>query len=168
MEKKGWRIMANERFILTRTGYEQLERELRQLEAAQQEDIEEVAEAFDDTDFGENAAYYDKVFDKDRVTERINNLRHVLARADVLDEDPDPSRVSPGNRVTVWDFEAREEITFNIVSAEEVTHGIRGISTESPVGSALLGQMVGDVVEIEVPDGVAKYAIRAIGVIADN
>ena len=155
--------MATERFTLTREGYQRLERELRQLEAAQQEDIEEVAEAFDDTDFGENAAYYDKVFDKDRMTERINNLRHVLARADVLDEDPDPDRVSPGNRVTVWDFEANEEISFNIISAEEVTHGIRGISTESPVGSALLGQMVGDVVEVEVPDGVAKYAIRAIG-----
>ena len=155
--------MATERFTLTREGYQRLERELRQLEAAQQEDIEEIAEAFDDTDFGENAAYYDKVFDKDRMTERINNLRHVLARADVLDEDPDPDRVSPGNRVTVWDFEANEEISFNIISAEEVTHGIRGISTESPVGSALLGQMVGDVVEVEVPDGVAKYAIRAIG-----
>jgi transcription elongation factor GreA len=157
--------MANERFILTRAGYERLERELRQLEATQQADIEEVAEAFDDTDFGENAVYYDKVFDKDRVTERINNLRHVLARADVLEEDPNPNRVSAGNRVTVWDFDANEEVTFNIISVEEVMHGIRGISVESPVGSALLDHMVGDVVEVKVPDGIARYAIRKITMI---
>jgi transcription elongation factor GreA len=159
--------MATERFILTRAGFEKLERELRQLEATQQTDIEEVAEAFDDTDFGENAVYYDKVFDKDRMTERINNLRHVLSRAEVLEEDPDPNRVSPGNRVTVWDFETNEEITFNIISAEEVTHGIHGISTESPVGSALMGHMVGDVIEVKVPDGVAKYAIRKIAMVAE-
>jgi transcription elongation factor GreA len=171
MDKTGVRKrnsgMANERFTLTRAGYERLERELRQLEEAQRGEIEDVAEAFDDTDFGENAVFYDLVFDKDRLTERIGNLRHILARAEVLDEDPDPDRVSPGNRVTVWDLDMDEEVAFNILSAHEVTYGIRGISTESPVGSALLGHIVGDVVEVTVPDGVARYAIRKIAMIGD-
>ena len=154
--------MAGERIVLTRAGYEQLNRELKLLEEMEKGEIEEVAEAFDDTDFGENAAFYDAVFDKDRLLARINNLRHVLARAEVVDEDPDPSRVSPGNHVTVWDVEEREELAFRIVSAEEVTHGVNGVSTESPVGKALLGRKVGDVVEVKVPDGVISYTIRRI------
>ena len=154
--------MAGERIVLTRAGFEQLNRELKLLEEMEKGEIEEVAEAFDDTDFGENAAFYDAVFDKDRLLARINNLRHVLARAEVVDEDPDPSRVSPGNHVTVWDVEEREELAFRIVSAEEVTHGVTGVSTESPVGKALLGRKVGDVVEVKVPDGVISYTIRRI------
>ena len=154
--------MAGERIVLTRAGFERLNRELKLLEEMEKGEIEEVAEAFDDTDFGENAAFYDAVFDKDRLLARINNLRHVLARAEVVDEDPDPSRVSPGNHVTVWDVEEREELAFRIVSAEEVTHGVNGVSTESPVGKALLGRKVGDVVEVKVPDGVVSYTIRRI------
>ncbi len=154
--------MADERFTLTRAGYERLRRQLSLLEETQRGEIAEVAEAFDDTDFGENAAFYDAVFDKDRLSARIDNLRYVLARAEVIDEDPDPNRVSPGNHVTVWDLEENEELSFTLISAEEVTHGIRGVSTESPVGSSLLGHTIGDVVQVKVPDGIVRYAIRQI------
>lgn len=160
--------MASERITLTRSGHERLERELRLLQDMQSQETAEVAQAFDNTDFGDNAVFYDLVFDKDRLTERIKNLKHVLNRAEVIDEDPDPDRVSPGNRVTVWDFDEKEAVSFNIISAEEVTHGVRGISTESPVGEALLGHAIGEVVEIDVPDGTVRYAIRSIDMIADN
>src|SRR5690606_5445333 len=116
----------------------------------------------DETDYDEGGSLYDAMFDRDRLMLRINNLRHVLARAEVIDEDPDPDRVSPGDEVTVWDVEEQVERRFRIVSGEEVVHGIEGISSESPVGEALLGCQVGDVVEVEVPDGTAHYAIRAV------
>jgi transcription elongation factor GreA len=154
--------MVGDRIILTRAGYDQLTKELAQLEEMRQGEIEQVADAFDDSDFGDNAVFYDAVFDKDRLTARINNLRHVLARAEVIDEDPDPSRVSPGDRVTVWDTEAQEELSFRLVSGEEVTHGVPGISMDSPVGRALLNKKVGDVVTVKVPDGIVQYAVRRI------
>ena len=160
--------MAEERIVLTRTGYEQLQRELQMLEEMQEGEIEGVAEAFDDTDFGENAVFYDLVFDKDRLIERIQNLRYLLARAEVIEEDADPDRVSAGNRVSVWDFASKEEVAFNIISPEEVRHGLQGISTESPVGKALLGRAVGEVIEVDVPDGTVRYAVRKIGMIPDD
>lgn len=154
--------MATERITLTRAGYERLSKELKLLEEMERGEIAEVAEAFDSTDFGENAAFYDAVFDKDRLVARISNLKYVLARAEVIEEDPDPDRVSTGNHVTVWDLENNEELTFTLVSAEEVTHGIRGVSDDSPVGKALLGRSVGEVIQVKVPDGVVRYAIRGI------
>jgi transcription elongation factor GreA len=160
--------MASDRITLTRAGHERLERELRMLEDMRDKDTADVADAFDDTDFGDNAVFYDLVFDKDRLNARINNLRHVLSRADVIEVDEEPDKVSPGNRVTLWDFDEREELTFDIISAEEVTLGLHGISTESPVGRALLGHTIGEVVEIEVPDGTVRYAIRNIDMIPDE
>jgi transcription elongation GreA/GreB family factor len=59
-------------------------------------------------------------------------------------------------------MEAHEEMTFRLVSGEEVTHGVRGISLDSPVGQALLNRQIGDVITVRVPDGVARYAIRRI------
>lgn len=160
--------MASDRIHLTRAGHERLERELRLLEEMREKDTADVAEAFDDTDFGDNAVFYDLVFDKDRLTARIQNLRHVLSRAEIIEADAEPDQVSPGNRVTLWDAEEREELTYHIISPEEVTLGLRGISTESPVGSALLGRSVGDVVEVEVPDGTVRYEIRKIDMIPDE
>jgi transcription elongation factor GreA len=155
--------MAEERFILTPTGYEQLQRDLEDLLAQSKEVAEQMADVHDDTEFGEEATYHDVMETKERLDARIAHLRRVLQLAEIIgDEDPDPTRVDPGEQVTAWDFAEGEEVVFQLLSSEEVARGLPGISTESPVGKALLGRRVGDVIEIEVPDGKAKYAIRKI------
>jgi transcription elongation factor GreA len=155
--------MAEERFILTPAGYEQLQRDLEDMIEQSKEVAEQMADVHDDTEFGEEATYHDVMENKERLDSRIAHLRRVLLRADIIsDEDPDPTRVDPGERVTVWDFAEKAEIVFQLLSTEEVARGLSGVSTESPVGRALLGRRVGDVVEVEVPDGKAKYAIRKI------
>ncbi len=155
--------MANERFILTPAGYEQLQRELEDLLEQSKEVAEQMADAHDDTDFGEEATYFDVMDAKERLDSRIAHLRRVLQLADVIsEEDPDPTRVDPGEYVTVWDFSAGEEAVFHLLGGEEVARGLPGVSIDSPVGKALLGGRVGDVVEVEVPDGKVRYAIRKI------
>ena len=155
--------MAEERFILTPAGYEQIQRDLEDLLEQSKDVAEQMADVHDDTEFGEEATYHDVMEVKERLDQRIAHLRGVLQRAQVIgDEDPDPTRVDPGEEVTVWDFSAKEEVVFQILSSEEVALGLPGISTESPVGRALLRRRVGDVVEVDVPDGKVKYAIRKI------
>jgi transcription elongation factor GreA len=122
-----------------------------------------MADVHDDTEFGEESTYHDVMETKERLDQRIAHLRRVLQLAQIIsDEDPNPTRVDPGEQVTVWDFAEKAEVVFQILSSEEVASGLPGISFESPVGKALLGRRVGDVVEVEVPDGTAKYAIRKI------
>src|SRR5690349_6935793 len=97
--------MAEERFILTPAGYEQLQRDLEDLIEQSKEVAEQMADVHDDTEFGEEATYHDVMENKERLDSRIAHLRRVLLRADIIsDEDPDPTRVDPGERVTVWDF----------------------------------------------------------------
>jgi transcription elongation factor GreA len=155
--------MAAEQFLLTPAGYEQLQRELEDLLEQSKDVAEQMADVHDDTDFGEEATYFDVMAAKEQLDSRIAHLRRVLQRAEILsEEDPDPTSVDPGEEVTVWDFSSGEQVVFQLLSSEEVARGLPGISVESPVGKALLGRRVGDVVEVIVPDGKVRYAIRSI------
>jgi|FLYN01.1.fsa_nt_gi transcription elongation factor GreA len=157
-------MAQQERFILTRQGYEELKRELEELEQLQRRRHDRFAEVNYSSDPArEEAAYFETRTRKEFVDQRVDYLRVVLERAEIVEEDPDPMRVDPGDRVTVWDFESDQETTFDLVgNSPEVIFGREGISIESPVGQALLGRRVGDVVEVAIPEGKARYAIRKI------
>ncbi len=157
--------MAEERFVLTRAGFEELQAELRRLQAKRQDELSGYPEMqpFDVDPSHEEGAYDNAREDKETTEERIGHLKLVLEHADVIgDEDPDPGRVDPGERVTVWDVMERTTRQFDLIGREEAIAGREGISLDSPVGKALLGRRVGDVVTVDVPDGKARYAIRKI------
>ncbi|MCB9450009.1 MAG: GreA/GreB family elongation factor [Anaerolineaceae bacterium] len=155
--------MSEERVVLTREGYESLKRELEELLTEGSAEVNELlVDANDDTGSGEEPTFFDAVVAKERLNERIAYLKTVLARAEIIEEDEDPTRVTTGNRVTVWDMAEKEELVFDLLSTHEIAHGRRGVSLDSPVGKALVGHQVGDVVEITVPDGVVRYQIRKI------
>lgn len=155
-------------YLLTKSGYERLKLELEDLmtrETAQVADM--LAEAREDEQ-GEEAFFYDVMVAKERLEERIARLQEVLARARIIEDDEDPDSITPGNRVTVYDMDEKEEFSFDLLSSTEIASGRRGVSTESPVGKGLLGHKVGDKVKIDVPDGVVRYKIRRIEMIPDR
>jgi len=157
--------MEDEQFILTRQGYERLKAELQEREAEQEERREQLEDIYRDVDHQNNdeeAADFDVRTMKEFADERVGHLKFVLERAQVMDDDPDPRRVNEGHRVIVWDLLAHEEQTFNLVSGEEVGTLDDGVATDSPVGQALIGHEVGDVIEVAVPDGWSRYAIRRV------
>jgi len=157
-------MQSEERFVLTRAGYEQLKHELDTLEAEHHEQLAE----YSDVNYSANdpakeeAAYFETRVTKEHTDERIGHLKLVLENAEVVDDDPNPDTIDPGDRVTVWDFTDKRSVQFDLLGSEEVIAGRSGVSLESPVGKALHGKQVGDVVEVEVPDGKARYAIRKI------
>ncbi len=157
--------MAERRIKLTRKGHEKLQRELFILTNEENSKVAEMlAEARED-DQGEEAVFFDAMVSKERLDERVAHLQNVLARAEIIDADEDPDVITPGNRVTVYDTAEKEEFTMDLLDTEEITHGRRGVSLDSPVGQALLGKGVGDRVKVEVPDGVVTYKVRKIEMI---
>lgn len=160
--------MSEDRFILTQAGYDKLQRELNYLLHHKSAELaEEMSEVHDDTEAGEEATFFDVMSAKEQLETRISHIRRVLQRAEIIGEDPDLSRVDPGDRVTVWDFTDETELNFDLIGTEEVAIGLAGVSILSPVGKALLGKQVGDVVEVEVPDGKVRYAVRKIQPLRD-
>ncbi len=152
--------MADEHY-LTREGYESLGKELRRLEFVELPEIaERLNEVRSETDSeGEDPQLFNILSQKNYVDERIANIKRILANAVIMEEDPDPDAANPGDRVVVRDLEEGDEIVFDLLDSAEVVHSRRGISIKSPVGQALLGKRVGDVITVKTPEGKARYEI---------
>ena len=80
----------------------------------------------------------------------------------VVEDEVDVDKINVGCKVKVHDFEYDEDMEFRIVGSTEATSLQGKISNESPVGKALIGAGVGDIVEVEMPIGIMKYEVLEI------
>ena len=88
----------------------------------------------------------------------LARIHERAADADATNTD----RVGIGTRVTVYDEDMEEEETYTVVGATESDPAQLKVSTESPVGSALMDHRVGDTVQVETPGGTFGMRILAI------
>lgn len=155
--------MANE-MILTPEGRQKLVDELEWREGARHDEIvEAIREARAQGDLSENAEY-DAAKDEQRDIEaRIEEIENILKHAEVVDEDEaDTDKVNVGCYVKVHDEDYDEDLDFYIVGSTEANSLEGKISNESPVGHALIGARVGDVVDVELADETDHYKVLAI------
>ena len=115
-------------------------------------------------DLSENSEYDEAKNEQAFVEGQIVQLENTLRNASVIDEsDISSDVVGIGSRVTVYDYDFEEEVTYSIVGSTEADPMNFKISNESPVGSALLGHNVDDEVVVQVPIGMSKFKILEIG-----
>ena len=93
----------------------------------------------------------------------MTELENILKNVEIVDEDEvDLDKINIGCRVKLWDVEFEEELEYKIVGSTEA-NSIKGkISNESPVGKALLGHTVGEVVQVETGAGIIEYKVLDI------
>lgn len=124
-----------------------------------------IGEAREKGDLRENAEYDAAKDDQGMLEAKINQLETVIATARIVDETAiDTSKVTILTKVTLTNLATKKEVTYQIVSEKEADLKLKKISAGSPIGSGLLGKVVGDVVEIQVPAGVIKFKIENITV----
>ena len=150
--------------IMTYEGIKKLEEELEYLKTVKRKEItEKIKVALGYGDLSENSEYDEAKNDQAFTEGRIIQLENMLKNAVVVDESEIPKdKVSVGSIVKVMDYEFDEEVEYTIVGSAEADPMNFKISNESPVGSALLGKKVGDVVEVAVPSGVSKFEVLEI------
>ncbi len=109
-------------------------------------------------------AEYDAAKDEQRDIEaRIEELEKILKNAEVVVEDEvDLDKINIGCQVTILDMEYEEELEYKIVGSTEANSLKGKISNESPVGKALIGSKIGDVVEVETQAGMLRYKVLEI------
>ena len=148
--------MAEKKNIMTYEGLKKIEEELQYLKVEKRQDIaQKLKEARAQGDLSENAEY-DAAKDEQRDIEaRIDELEKILKNAEVVDEDEiDLDKINVGCQVKILDMEFNEELEYKIVGSTEANSLKGKISNESPVGMALIGKKVGDVVDVETQVGV--------------
>lgn len=157
-------MSQTKQFIMTYEGVKKLEEELEYLKTVKRKEItEKIKVALGYGDLSENSEYDEAKNDQAFIEGRILQLENMLKNAVVVDESELPNDVvSVGTIVKVKDYDFDEEVEYSIVGSAEADPMNFKISNESPVGSALVGKKVGDIVEVAVPDGVNKFEVLGI------
>lgn len=155
--------MAEKQF-LTKKGYEERVALLENLKVVRRKEVaQKLKEAREQGDLSENAEY-DAAKDEQRDIEaRIDEIEKILKNAEVVvEEEVDLDKISVGCRVKILDMEYDEELDYKIVGSTEANSLKGKISNESPVGKALLGAKVGEVVTVETQAGDLNYKVLEI------
>ena len=156
--------MADKKHILTYAGLKQYEDELQNLKVVKRKEVaQKIKEAREQGDLSENAEY-DAAKDEQRDIElRIEELEKLLKNAEVVvEEEIDVNKINIGCKVKLLDVEYDEELEFYIVGSTEANSLQNKISNEAPVGRALIGKSVGDVVDVETQAGIIQYKVLEI------
>ncbi len=156
--------MVDKKNILTYEGLRQLEEELQDLKVNRRKAVAgKIKEAREQGDLSENAEY-DAAKDEQRDIEaRIEEIERILKNAEVVVEDEvDVDVINIGCKVKILDLEYNEEMEYKLVGSTEANSLKGKISNESPVGQALLGARIGDIVNVETHSGIIQYKILEI------
>lgn len=124
-----------------------------------------IAEAREKGDLKENAEYQAAKEDQGHHEARIAILEDAIATARVLDtRDLDTSRVSILSKVTITNMASKKSMTYQLVSENEADAKAGKISVTSPIGKGLLGKSVGEIAEIQAPNGALQFKVENITV----
>ncbi len=154
--------MDKEKTYLSREKYGELEQELYQLRNERRREIADRLDAAKSLgDLSENAEYHAAREEQAETEDRINELETILRQAEVV-EGARGSRVMIGSRVTVRKQGQASPLVFELVGQEEADANKGKISHQSPLGQALFGHSVGEIVVVQTPRGEVKYRLVAV------
>jgi len=154
--------MTNQAVYLTADGMKKLEEELEHLRNVRRAEVAvRLREAMEDGELIDNAEYEAAKNEQAFVEGRILELDRMLSQAKIIEQKSKFDLVEIGATVVIKEGNRKPE-TYTIVGAAEANPKQGLISNESPLGRALLGKKVDDLVEVQAPDGTLKFRIVKI------
>ncbi|NQV53466.1 MAG: transcription elongation factor GreA [Flavobacteriales bacterium] len=148
----------------TEEGLKKLQEELHQLETVERPSISrQIAEARDKGDLSENAEY-DAAKEAQGLLElKIGKLKQIVSNARVIDETQMSSdKILILSKIRLMNISMKKEFNYQLVAESEANLREGRISVDSPIGKGLLGKKVGDIAEIQVPNGIMKFEVLEI------
>jgi len=148
----------------TEEGLQKLKDELEHLKSVERPKvIQQIAEARDKGDLSENAEYDAAKEAQGHLEDRINKLEAIYSNARVVDTSKlDVSVVRSLTKVTIKNTSNGMEMTYSIVPEAEADLKAKKISVSSPIGKGLLGKSVGEIAEIQIPNGIIEFEVMKI------
>lgn len=149
---------------LTQEGFDRIKAKLHDLKSRGRSEIADaIQKAREMGDLSENAEY-DAAKDAQGLLEmEISKIENMMAHARVLDtKDLDLSKAFILSTVKLKNLKFNKEISYTLVAEEEADLKQGKLSIKSPVGKAVLGKEIGDIIEVEAPAGVMKFELLEI------
>ena len=150
--------------MLTADGFKQLEEELDFLKGEKRKEIaEKIKVARSYGDLSENSEYDDAKNEQAILEARIVTIEATLKNAVLINEDDmNNEQIHIGSKIKVENIKMGKTFDYKIVGSNESNPREGKISDESPIGIALLGRKVGDVIEVDAPAGVIALRVLEI------
>ncbi len=156
--------MSQDEVVISEEGLQKLKDELDYLRGTKRREVaKRIKEALDFGDISENSEYDDAKNEQAFLEGKIKELEQMIKNAKVINKDDiDTTEVGVGTTVKVENLDEDKIVEYSIVGPAETDPDQNVISNESPIGKGLLGNRVGDEVEIEVPMGTIRYKVLTI------
>ena len=123
----------------------------------------EIGKAASYGDLSENAEWEAAIQKKDMLGNEVKNLRQRLSNVTIIDDlSIDTERISLGTKITLYDLDSDEEVTYQILSGDDAQFYENAISAKSPIARGLIGKEEGDEVKIKVPAGTKNFEVVSI------
>ena len=150
--------------VLTEEGYNKLKEEIEHLQTGKVPEVaQRIKEAREFGDISENSEYDDAKNEQAQVAARISHLEQQLRNARVVDaEQVSTESVSIGARVTLKDLATRKNTEYSVVGSAEADPRNHRLSSESPLGKAILGKKKGEKITVTTPRGALEYQVMKI------
>lgn len=147
---------------LTQEKYDELQKELQELKSTKRKEVAENLEyAKSLGDLSENAEYHEARAMQAELEDRINKIEAILRTAKIV-SDSYSEKIRIGAEVVLEKEGGKDKITYTIVGSEEADISKAKISSNSPLGSAILGKKKGDKAVIQTPKGKTSYTIVSV------
>ena len=156
--------MSSDRYVVTRRGFERLQSRLREIrEIDRPQNVADIEEARAHGDLSENAEYHAAKERQGLLDAEMRTVEDQIARAQVIDpETIESDKVVFGATVALLNIDTDEEVTYQLVGADEADLKEGTISYISPLGCALIGKEEGDDVLFNAPGGARNYEVIEI------
>ena len=124
-----------------------------------------IGEAREKGDLKENAEYDAAKEAQGMLEAKIKQLESIIANTKIVDTNTiDTSKVTILTKVTITNMATKKTITYQIVGEKEADLKVGKISASSPIGKGLIGKVIGEVAEVQVPNGTLKFKVENITV----
>ena len=145
-------------------GMKKLKDELYHLEQVERPRVtQEIADARDKGDLSENAEYHAAKEEQSHLELKIAKLKNVVSNARIIDESQlDTSKALIHSNIKIKNTANGMVFKYQLVADSETDVRNGKLSVNSPIGKGLLGKKVGEIAEVQVPNGIMKFEILEI------
>lgn len=153
-----------EEIYLTKEGLEKLKEEVERMKTVDRLEVAKmIGEAKSFGDLSENSEYDAAKLKEAQLEAKILEAENKIKNAKIIDKNSiNTSEVGVGCKVKLYDEDFEEEVEYKIMGATESDPSSGMISNQSPVGKALIGAKVGQIVEVKTPGGISKFKVLKI------
>jgi transcription elongation factor GreA len=157
--------MSDVMYVVQET-YDKMKQELQTLKSVDRPAASKaIAEAREKGDLKENAEYDSAKEAQGLLEAKIKRLEGVIATAKIVDINTiDTSKVAILTKVTITNMATKKTMTYQIVGEKEADLKLNKISAGSPIGKGLLGKKIGEIAEVQAPNGMIKFKVEDISI----